>query len=244
KQFKNRDNFIASVYFKNTNDLITRFITKEYDEVLDREVFVSSYINANKSYVTGLELTSRNKMTKFWDLTSNANFFTSKIDVENQPDQDQFVSYFVKLNNSFRLPKNFTLQLSGDYTSKIISSPGGSGGGGGRGGFGGGGMFGGGGNATAQGYIRPNFGVDAALRFEFLKNKTASLSLNVNDILRTRKYNAYSLQPGLFEQDIERRRDPQVFRLNFNWRFGKFDASLFKRKNTRAESDVQMDGGM
>jgi outer membrane receptor protein involved in Fe transport len=244
KQFKNRDNFIASVYFKNTNDLITRFITKEFDDVLDREVFVSSYINANKSYVTGLELTSRNKMTKFWDLTSNANFFTSKIDVENQPEQDQFVSYFIKLNNSFRLPKNFTLQLSGDYTSKIISSPGGSGGGGGRGGFGGGGMFGGGGNSTAQGYIRPNYGVDAALRFEFLKNRTASLSLNVNDIFRTKMYDAYSLQSGLFEQNVERRRDPQVFRLNFTWRFGKFDASLFKRKNTRAESDVQMDGGM
>jgi len=244
KQFKNRDNFIASLYFKNTNNLITRFITKEFDDVLEREVFVSSFINANRSYVTGLELTSRNKMTKFWDLTSNANFFTSKIDLENEQDPDQFLSYFVKLNNSFRLPKNFTLQLSGDYTSKIISSPGGSGGGfGGGRGFGGGGMFGGGGNSS-QGFIRANYGVDAAIRFEFLKNRTASLSLNVNDIFRTRKYDAYSEQSGLFYQNIERRRDPQVFRLNFNWRFGKFDASLFKRKNTRAENDIQMDGGM
>jgi outer membrane receptor protein involved in Fe transport len=247
KQFKNRDNFIASVYFKNTNDLITRYITKEYDNVLDKEVFVSSYINANRSYVTGLELTSRNKLTKFWDLTSNANFFTSKIDLENEQDPDQFLSYFLKLNNNFKLPKNFSLQVSGDYTSKIISSPGGSGGGfGGRGGggFGGGGMFGGGGNSASQGFIRPNYGIDAALRYEFLKNRTASLSLNVNDIFRTRKYDAYSMQSGLFEQNVERWRDRQVFRLNFNWRFGKFDASLFKRKNTRAENDVPMEGGM
>ena len=27
------------------------------------------------------------------------------------------------------------------------------------------------------------------------------------------------------------RRDPQIVRLNLNWRFGKFDVSLFKRKN-------------
>ena len=40
-----------------------------------------------------------------------------------------------------------------------------------------------------------------------------------------------------FYQDIVRKRDQQVFRLNFSWRFGKFDANLFKRKNTRAENE-------
>jgi outer membrane receptor protein involved in Fe transport len=238
--FKNRDNIIASLYFKNTNDLITRFQAPEYDSFYKRPVIISSYINANKSYVTGLELTSRNKLTKFWDLTSNINFFTAKIDVDNQPDQEQFLSYFLKINNSFKLPKNFTIQLSGDYTSKIISSPGGSGN------RGGGGMmmgFGGGGGSVAQGYIRPNYGVDAAIRYEFLKEKKASLSLNVNDIFRTKKYDAHSEQT-FFIQDVTRRRDAQVFRLNFNYRFGKFDANLFKRKNTKAEGNLQTDMGM
>ncbi|MFN2437664.1 MAG: outer membrane beta-barrel protein, partial [Chitinophagaceae bacterium] len=130
--FKNRDNLIASVYFKNTNDLITRFQSRQFDSFLNKQVFINTYINANRSYVTGLELTSRNKITKWWDVTSNANFFTAKIDLDNQPDPDQFLSYFFKLNNTFKLPKNFTLQLSGDYQSKIISSPGGGGGGGQR----------------------------------------------------------------------------------------------------------------
>ncbi|MER3464866.1 MAG: hypothetical protein C4329_11090, partial [Chitinophagaceae bacterium] len=157
--------------------------------------------------------------------------------------------YFLKLNNSFKLPKNFSLQLSGDYQSKIISSPGGSqGGGGGRGGFGGGGMFGGGmfgggSLSAAQGYIRPNYGVDAAIRYDFLKNKVASLSLNVNDIFRTRLYDAHS-ESSLFTQDVTRRRDPQVFRLNFNFRFGKFDPNLFKRKNTKAEGNIDTGSGI
>ena len=74
------------------------------------------------------------------------------------------------MNNTFKLPKNFTFQLSGDYQSKIFLhlavrvAVGGGGGGGG-------GMFGGGGGSASQGFIRPNYGVDAALRFEFLKNK-------------------------------------------------------------------------
>lgn len=243
KSFKNRDNILASLYFKNTNDLIARIQEKEYVPAFDDSAIVTSYVNANRSYVTGLELTGRNKVTKWWDVTTNFNLFTARIDLATGPDPDQFVSYFAKLNNNIRLPKNFSLQISGDYQSKIISAPGGSGGGSRGGGMMGGGMFGGGGSAT-QGFIRPNYGVDAALRFEFMKDRKASISLNVNDIFRTRLYNAYSAS-NLFEQNSERRRDPQVFRLNFNFRFGKFDANLFKRKNTRAEGNIDMgNGGM
>jgi outer membrane receptor protein involved in Fe transport len=237
KTFKNRDNFLASLYFKNTNDLITRIQREEADTIVKQTIPINTYQNANNGYVTGLELTSRNKITKFWDLTANANLFTSKIDLTDQPDPDQFVSYFFKLNNTFKLPKNFSLQLSGDYQSKIISSPGGRGGGGG-GMFGGGGFFGGS-SSAAQGFIRPNYGVDAAIRLEFLKDKVASLSLNVNDIFRTKLFDQYT-ETSFLVQNVQRRRDPQVFRLNFNYRFGKFDASLFKRKNTKADSNVDV----
>ena len=230
KTFQNRDNFIASLYYKNTNDLITRF--QKIDTAVSKTGVVNTYINANRSYITGLELTGRNKITNWWDLTTNLNFFTAKIDIDNQPAPDQFPSYFIKINNNFKLPKNFSFQLSGDYQSKIVSSPGG----GGRG-FGGG-MFGGS-NTASQGYIRPNYGVDAAIKFDFLKDKKASLSLNVNDIFATKKYDAHSESP-FFVQDIERRRDARVFRLNFNFRFGKFDANLFKRKNTKADNGVDM----
>lgn len=229
KLFKNKDNFLASVYFKNTNDLITRFQAKEVNPFNNKDVLVNSYINANQSYVTGLELTGKNKITKWWDLTSNVNFYTAKIRVDDPsvPKQDQFLSYFAKISNSFKLPKNFSLQLSGDYQSKTISPQGG----GGRG-FG---MFGGS-QSSSQGYIRPNYGVDAAVKFDFLTNKNASLSLNVNDIFKTRKYDAHS-ESIYFVQDVTRVRDQQIFRLNFNWRFGKFDTALFKRKNMRGERE-------
>jgi outer membrane receptor protein involved in Fe transport len=235
KTFKNRDNIIFNAYFKNTNNLITRYQDREYVPAFDDTLLVSTYINANRSYVTGLEITGKNKVTKWWDLTTNANLFTVYTDLEDQPDPDQFLSYFFKINNSFKLPKNFTLQISGDYQSKTIGSPGGSGS---RGG-GGGGMFGGGSASASQGYIRPMYGVDAALRFEFLKEKKASISINVNDIFRTRVASSYS-SSQYFVMDTERIRDPQVFRMNLSWRFGKFDANLFKRKNTKADGNVDM----
>lgn len=239
KTFKNRDNFLASIYFKNTTDLITRY--QNIDTTISKYGLINTFINANRSYVTGLELIGRNKITKWWDLTSNFNLFTAKIDVPGQQSQDAFPSFFVKLNNTYKLPKSFSLQVSGDYTSKIVSNPGGRGLGGGGGMFGGGGgaMFGGN-NTAAQGYIKPSYGVDAALRFDFLKNKAASISVNVNDILRTKKYEAYSESLPYFTQTIQRQRDPQIFRFNLNYRFGKFDPTLFKRKNTKADSGIDM----
>jgi outer membrane receptor protein involved in Fe transport len=239
KIFKNRDNFITSIYFKNTNNLITRFQEPRFVPAYKDTFLVTSYINANSSYVTGLELTGKNKISKWWDLTSNINLFTSKIDLDNEPDPDQFVSYFVKINNTFKLPRNISIQLSGDYQSKVISSPGGSGGGGRGGGFGGG-MFGGGGISAAQGYVRAQYGIDAGVRFDFLKEKRAAISVNMNDIFRTRKYDSHS-ESQYFIQDAQRRRDAQMVRVNFSWRFGKFDANLFKRKDTKADSNVNME---
>lgn len=240
---KNKDNFLASVYYKNTNDLISRFQVKETDP---DTILVNTYINAASSYVTGLELTQKTKMNKWWDLTANVNVFTSRINtgIAGQPSPDQFVSLFGKLNNTFKLFKNFTMQLSGEYQSKSILPPGGSGGnsgggGGGRGGFGGGGgMFGQ--AASSQGYVKANYFVDAGLRYEFLKNKQASLSLNINDIFRTRRSFIHSESP-YFVQDVFRRRDPQVLRLSFNWRFGKFDPNLFKRKNQKSQDNAPSD---
>src|SRR5690606_12260627 len=62
KTFRNKGNFLASVYYKHTTDLITRF--QERAEGSGGEtIAMNTYINANSSYVTGLELTSRTNLT-------------------------------------------------------------------------------------------------------------------------------------------------------------------------------------
>lgn len=237
KTFTNKDNFIASAYFKQTDNLITRYQDKEVSATSGKDVLINTFINANSSYVTGLELVSKNKMRPWWDLTTNFNLFTSviKLSDRNLTDLDPFASFFIKLNNSFKLQKSLTFQLSGEYQSRSVLPPGGSGGGGGGRWGGGMGMFGGGmfgQTSAAQGYQKANYFVDAALRFEFGKTKQANLSWNINDIFRTRRQQIFS-SSALFVQDVFRRRDPQLMRLNFGWRFGKFDPNLFKRKSNK-----------
>jgi len=83
--------------------------------------------------------------------------------------------------------------------------------------------------------------VDMAIRKEFMKDKRASLTLAVSDLFKTRVYSTHSVSE-YFIQDITRRRDWQVVRLNFAWRFGKFDVSLFKRKNVRSGMEGMQEG--
>ncbi len=231
KTYGHNNTFLASAYYKNTTDLITRYQSKEKNPLTDSLVIINTFINANSSFVGGLELIGRNEITKWWDLTSNINIYTSKINaVDSIQTVAQTYSWFGKVNNTFKLPKNFTVQLSGDYTSKTVLPPGGSsGGGGGRG-------WGQTVSGNSQGYSRPSGGVDIAVKYEFLKNKAASLTLSVNDIFRTRVSDVFTMS-DYFTQEVVRRRDPRFFRLQFNYRFGKFDVSLFKRKNTKGDME-------
>ena len=256
KTFKGNHSVFFSAYFKQTDNLITRFQIKEASSLPGKDILINTFINANSSQAYGLEFTARNPVTKWLEATTNLNFFNSSINSSNlQVDLNNSLwSFFGKLNLNIKMPANFSLQLAADYRSKSILPQNGSGGGGGGGGFGGGGggrgggggMGGGGGwggftQTTAQGYVNPNYGFEFALRKDFLKEKRGSLTLSMNDMFKTKVFGSYS-ESNFFTQTNARRRDWQVFRLNFNYRFGKVDATLFKRKNTRSGQDGMNEG--
>jgi hypothetical protein len=199
-------------------------------------VIISTYANTNTSIAYGTEFTLRNTFWKIVELTSNLNLYNSVVNAENIESnlRNQQFSYFIKENLSLRLKNNFTVQFNGSYQSRTAFETGG--GGGGRGG----GPWAGP-SSTAQGYTIPVWYVDFSIRKDFW-NRKASLTLNVQDIFRSRRTGSHSETEGLFVQDNWRRRDPQLARLNFSYRFGKFDVSLFRRKNTRVETEG-MDSG-
>lgn len=236
--FSKGHNLLVSAYYKQTTNLLTRYAYQEIDPVLNRPVIISTYANTNSSTAYGVEFTLKNTFWKIVELTSNINLYNSILNAENiETDlQNEQFTYFIKENLNLKLPGNFTLQLNGSYQSRTAFDTESSGGG--RGGRGGGGW--GGPSSTAQGYTIPVWYMDASVRKDFW-NRKASLTLSVQDIFRSRKTGSHTESEGIFIQDTWRRRDPQLARLTFSYRFGKFDVSLFRRKNTRVESEG-MDG--
>jgi len=237
-------NLLISAYFKGTNNLITQYAYLGPNKSIPNatsEIYYIKYINANSSLAYGLEVTNKSQIFPWWELTANINFFDSKLSatIPGQNVDNSMLSWFGKMNNNFKIAKGLTLQVSGEWTSKILVPK--SGGGGGMGGGRGGGPFGGTQN-LAQGYIEPRYwDFDVAIKKEWTWKSGESFSINLssNDIFRTHTQ-TYTQFTG-FLQTTDRMRDPQVFRLNLTYRFGKIDVSLFKRKNTKAD---QSGGGM
>ena len=246
--YKKGSNLLLTAYYKYSTDLITNYIYKGINPVTNDSAFFSSYINANTSKVYGLEISNKTTITKWWDINLSFNLFKSEIEatIPGQDVNNNITSWFSKMNNNFKLVKGLSLQFSGQYQAKTILPPGGNsgGGGGGRGGggFGGGGGGFGGPQSTAQGYNLPNYEFDLAIRkdWTFKEGKTASLTLSVSDVFKTRVNQTYS-ESLYFTQNVTRIRDQQLFRLNFSYRFGKFDVNLLRRKSTKMQEGS---GGM
>lgn len=237
---RNGNNLLVTGYYRNTNDLIARytFRDKNPNPAFNDSIFISSFTNASASEAYGLEITSTNRIASWWDLTTNVNIYNNSINADlGSTLSNRQTSWFGKINSTWNLPKRIQVQLTGDYTSKTILPPA-------RGGSSGGRMWGGP-MSTANGYSDPTYGFDISVKKDLFKDRTGSVTLSMNDIFRTRVYKTHSRADN--SKDIysiqynERIRNPQVLRISFNWRFGKFDTSLFKRKNMKGGGDNGMD---
>jgi ferric enterobactin receptor len=227
KTFPHNNTLLFSAYYNYTSHLITRFQEIGLNPVGEK-VLINTYENANNSYNYGAELTTTDNIAPWWDLSFNMNLYNSRINTDNlnQPSQASLWSWFGKFNSNFKMPANFSLQLTATYQSKTnlpINT--------------GGQSFGPQTSVTqsaSQGYIKSFYGVDMALKKTFLKNNAASLTLSVSDIFRTRWSDQFS-QSVYFSQEFDRIKDPQLVRLVFAYHFGKMDLSLFKRKNMNTQ---------
>ncbi|PUZ24589.1 Outer membrane receptor proteins, mostly Fe transport [Chitinophaga costaii] len=237
KTFKGNHNILFSLYYKHTNDLITRYLQAGINPGTGKSDIINTYINASSSYTTGAEFTSTNPVTKWLDITTNVNVYNGKI---NAPDslasveQDAMWSWFGKFNSNVKLPKNFSVQISADYQSKTnlpinnnqqqFGPPSSA-------------------QSASQGYIRSFWGMDAAVKKTFLKNNAAAVTLSISDIFRTRLNSQFS-QSEYFVQNYARLANPQLVKLNFTYRFGKIDTAVFKRKNMKMQGEGMQGASM
>ncbi len=109
-------------------------------------------------------------------------------------------NYKIKMEKSMVL-HNLSFQLTGQYESSQV---------------------------IPQGRRLPQYGVDFAMRKDFLKNNKGTLTLGVNDVFNSQRWGTiYDTEN--FYQDSYRRWNVRNFRLTFSYKFGKADFSLFNK---------------
>lgn len=240
KNFTRTNYVITTGYWRHSDNLITGYSSLGTNYFTGEPAIISTYINAASSDRYGVEIIANWEFAKWWTATGNVNIYNATVNNgDNSALDATFLSGFSKLNNQFKFAKKWTAQLSVLYQSRTNLLPDNSGGGM----RGGGGGFGPQATSSAQGYLDANWSLDASIRRSFLKNDAASLSLSVSDLFGTRKFIQHS-ENDFFVQDYARLTNPQLFRLNFNWKFGKLDTELFRRKNMKGQAEGMQDMGM
>lgn len=196
-------NFFTSVYMKQTEAAITSY---SYTLPADSAILVTTFVNGNNNYNYGWE---NNFKWSFFkrklDLTLNANLFYSLIDatVAGVTLTNEGFMYNAKGIVSYKFPKQYTLQINGNYESPRV---------------------------IPQGTTLPVYSMDLSLNKEIIK--TLSFNLTLNDVFNTRRFGS-TFESTSFEQETSRRRETRFIRLSVTWRFGEMDASLFRRKTQR-----------
>ncbi|MBX2905348.1 MAG: TonB-dependent receptor [Taibaiella sp.] len=199
--------YILSSYFAQTLNLSERVLRPitAADSVLGLAEQVgqllSQPVNIASGTTYGLEGTARLQLTKIWDATLSGNFFTNALQIGDLGPQYTALiantggqAWFGKVNSNLKLPKNFSLQMNGNYESK---------------------------KKIAQGEQRQSYWIDLAVKKNFWNNK-ASLTINCSDVMKTRRFiNEYTTTA--YTQTINRTKETRIGNISFTYRFGKTD---------------------
>ncbi len=148
----------SDIFYKSTNNVVN-----QYNSVDTSGVITMFPINIDKSESYGFEFVLNGQPAKFMRLMADFSWYKSVVtggDTSSSVVTNSIYSYDAKLNASFFLPKNFSLQLNGMFEGPSIMA-----------------------QSTRKGF----FTVDVGLRKD-LWNKKASLSIRVSDIFNTMKF--------------------------------------------------------
>lgn len=107
---------IASIYFSQTNDVMTQVYSYEQDQT----IMVKTLENLSKSYHYGATVTATANPTDFWTLSSMFNLFNNQYKgtyQETTIDSKQ-VAFTLNAQNSFNFSKGIKAEINAQYFSK------------------------------------------------------------------------------------------------------------------------------
>jgi outer membrane receptor protein involved in Fe transport len=226
KTFKNNSNFLAVLYYRNTQQDITRYsdtITSEQYQQLnnaavDPNAILNTFINAQSTNRMGLELTLQQKFNSNFDVTPSmsVNYRRVNASASEQNISNEGFNWSTKLTANYKIqtknPSIFnklSFQLTGEYESPRV---------------------------IPQGKRLEQFDSDFALRKDLFKNNKGSFTFSINDIFNTHRYGVI-YDTETFYQESYRRRSVRSFRVTFSYKFGDSDFSLFKKGRDNEERE-------
>lgn len=224
---------LVSAYYRPTTDVIQRVNYRSEKN----NMMYSTSMNVAKSTSEGVEITGKNKLFSFLDLTTNVNVYYYKIDgfshqiaidsygnpvsdgtaTEHQiitgQSQDRF-TWNARMTASIKLPYDISIQTSGRYSSR---------------------------QAITQGYRPASYMVDLGIKKNFF-NRLFTLSINCRDLFDSRKWENFTEGPDYTRYTLNKRGSRKV-NFTLTWNFGNGSGSKKKGRNGEEDGDDDNFGG-
>lgn len=174
-----------------------------------------TYVNLAHCYNYGLELIIDYQLFSWWKTNISSNFFAQEEDGSglNYSNVKSF-NWNTKLTSTMTLPKEWTIQLSGQYYAPT---------------------------KTIQGRNEANYFADIAIRKNIL-HKQGTIALNFRDMFNTRAHDGYVYTDQYYAYN-HRKPYSQAISVSFSYRFGQTTNMKKKVQKQQQDSNYNYTGG-
>jgi hypothetical protein len=189
---------------------------------------IADTIPGGKSYLTPRNLATEEVINvnvstslqpvKWYSIYLNAGVYNQSYEADfgdNKTISTNFTTFNLYGQNTFKLPYNFTFEISGWYNS--------------------GGVWGGSYKTDAQGSL------DLGLQKK-LFNEQATFKISYSDIFHTAPWSSYNTYAGIVSR-VHGNWESQQFRASFTMRFGNKQMKSIRQRTTGSESEQKRVGG-
>jgi 5-hydroxyisourate hydrolase-like protein (transthyretin family) len=199
--------YFLTVGYSVVHDAITEVILPDESLKALYQTYANIATNTNLSASLNIPV----KVRKWWNLNTNLSAFHLTFETPNLAGKSLKTgrtAYQVRIQNNFIIAEGFTAELNGNFDSPMTYG-------------------------TLE--IENRGFVDAGLS-KTLLNKKATLRFAVSDVFDTNRTRLKSAYPGL-RYNLYQKNETQLFRLSFNYRFGKNEIKPARRRTTSTEAE-------
>ncbi|MFT3919261.1 TonB-dependent receptor domain-containing protein [Cloacibacterium sp.] len=204
--------YFATLSYSKTKDNITDVLKPVVDN--GNIVVVQAVENLASASNFGLNIIAPAKVTKWWEINNNANFyyatFTGNISDTYIKNEGNF-TFNINSIHSFKLKNNFSLELSANYQAKQV---------------------------YAYMHLKPIWSVNIGAQKKFKNDST--LKLSFNDIFFTNNPEAKNIYSNYAENFVVRR-DSRVITLSYTYKFGSGKSAQLRK--TGGAEDLKQRAG-
>lgn len=217
KSFEKGIYLSATGYFRYTRNFFTRFVNVD-----SNGVSMVTFGNLANAQNVGLELITRSQITKWLNVMLNVNLYNNKLkgnipNGEVDANSSSF-QWNLRFMSNMTVWKTGSLQFMMNYMGKI---------------------------RFLQGYIKPGFSASIGFKKDFLKNNRASISVNIQDVFHTQKFQIHT-EGANFKANVVRQSQSTFGNITFTYKFGRSDektATPKPKKNNFEENNNNSDVG-